>query len=108
MEFRILGPLDVREGGRALAIGGPKQRALLAVLLLHANEAVSSERLIDQLWGDEPPESATKALHFYVSHLRKVLEPDRPLGSPGGSDAPMFVKRRGVARSGRRLAAVVV
>jgi DNA-binding SARP family transcriptional activator/streptogramin lyase len=83
MEFRILGLLDVREGGRALALGGPKQRALLAVLLLHANEAVSSGRLIDQLWGDQPPESATKALHFYVSQLRRVLEPDRPLGTPG-------------------------
>jgi DNA-binding SARP family transcriptional activator/streptogramin lyase len=83
MEFRILGLLDVREGGRALALGGPKQRALLAVLLLHANETVSSGRLIDQLWGDQPPESATKALHFYVSQLRRVLEPDRPVGTPG-------------------------
>ena len=56
MEFRILGPLEVLHDGRRLDLGGAKQRALLAVLLLHANEVVSSDRLIDALWDDEAPE----------------------------------------------------
>jgi DNA-binding SARP family transcriptional activator len=77
MEFRILGPLEVLSGGKALDLGGQKQRALLAVLLLHANEVVSSERLIDALWEGEPPETALKALHVYVSHLRKLLGKER-------------------------------
>jgi len=58
MEFRILGPLEVLEEGRPVALGGAKQRALLAVLLLHANEVVSRDRLIDELWGGEPPDTA--------------------------------------------------
>jgi DNA-binding SARP family transcriptional activator len=76
MEFRILGPLEVcAEGGRKLDLTG-KQRALLAILLLHANEAVSTDRLIDELWGTEPPETAGKALQVYVSRLRKLLAPE--------------------------------
>jgi DNA-binding SARP family transcriptional activator len=76
MEFRILGPLEIcAEGGRKFDLTG-KQRALLAVLLLHANEAVSTDRLIDALWGAEPPETAAKALQVYVSRVRKLLEPD--------------------------------
>jgi DNA-binding SARP family transcriptional activator len=73
MEFRILGPLEVAEGGVRLALGAPKERALLAVLLLHANEVVSSERLIDELWGENPPARAAKLVQHYVSGLRKVL-----------------------------------
>lgn len=76
MEFRILGPLEVRREGQSLVLGGPKQRALLAILLLHANEVVSSDRLIDLLWGENPPGSAAKVLQVYVSQLRKILEPD--------------------------------
>jgi DNA-binding SARP family transcriptional activator len=75
MEFRILGPLEVLEEGRSLPLGGPRQRAVLAVLLLHANEVVSSERLIDELWAEEPPKTADATLRVYVSQLRKVLEP---------------------------------
>ena len=59
MQFRILGPLEVLDDqGRPLALGGPKQRALLAVLLLDAGAVVSAERLVDELWGDAPPGSA--------------------------------------------------
>jgi len=76
MEFRILGPLEIRsESGLTQDLAG-KQRALLAVLLLHADEAVSTGRLIDALWGDEPPDTAGKALQVYISRLRKLLEPD--------------------------------
>jgi DNA-binding SARP family transcriptional activator/tetratricopeptide (TPR) repeat protein len=76
MELRILGPLEVySDGGRKLDLAG-KQRALLAVLLLHPNEAVSTDRLIDALWGAEPPDTAGKALQVYVSRLRKLLEPE--------------------------------
>ena len=75
MEFRILGPLEVREGNRLLPLGGAKQRALLALLLLHANEVVSKDRLIDELWGERPPETVATMLQVYVSRLRKVLEP---------------------------------
>lgn len=74
MEFRILGPLEVREEGRLLPLASAKQRALLAILLLNANQVVSRERLIDELWGREPPETAVKALQVHVSQLRKVLE----------------------------------
>src|SRR5262245_26019321 len=73
MEFRILGPLEVSEGERAIPLGGAKQRALLAILLLHANEVVSTDRLIDELWGAHPPDTAHTALQGYVSRLRKLL-----------------------------------
>jgi DNA-binding SARP family transcriptional activator/tetratricopeptide (TPR) repeat protein len=74
MEFLILGPLEVRAGGRPLALSGPKQRALLAILLIHANEVVSTDRLIDQLWADDPPETGRAALQMRVSALRKTLQ----------------------------------
>jgi len=77
MDFRILGPLEVLEDGRALDLGGQKQRALLAVLLLEANRVVSSGRLIEALWEEEPPDTALKALQVYVSQLRKLLGKER-------------------------------
>jgi len=73
LSFHVLGPLEVRDGGRALALGGGHQRALLAVLLLHANEVVSADRLIDALWGAAPPPTAAKTVQVYVSRLRKEL-----------------------------------
>ena len=73
MEFRVLGPLEVRDGDRSLPLGGAKQRALLALLALNANRVVSRERLIDELWGEEPPETAVTTVQVYVSRLRKVL-----------------------------------
>jgi DNA-binding SARP family transcriptional activator len=73
MEFRLLGPLEVVEGDRVLALGGRKQRSLLAVLLLHANEVVSSDRLIAELWGERPPTTVAKSIQVYVSRLRREL-----------------------------------
>jgi DNA-binding SARP family transcriptional activator len=82
MEFRILGPLEVHDGGKALALRGARQRALLAFLLLHANEVVSTDRLIAELWGaDEQVEDAAKALQVAVLRLRRALEPERSSGS---------------------------
>ena len=77
MEFRILGALEVADGGRPLPIAGSKQRALLAILLLHANAVVSRDRLIDELWGASPPETAQTALQVHVSQLRKALGRER-------------------------------
>ena len=84
MEFRVLGPLEVEENGRVLKLGGAKQRALLALLLLHANEAVSRDRLIDELWSSTPPETASAAIQVYVSQLRKVLGRDAIVTKPPG------------------------
>lgn len=76
MEFKILGPLELRDDeGRVVAVPGAKRRALLALLLLHANEVVSSDRLMEDLWGDEPPESGITALQVSISKLRKTLGP---------------------------------
>ena len=77
MDFRILGPLEAEEDGRLLTLGGTKQRALLALLLLHANEVVPRDRLIDELWGERAPETAGTALQGYVSGLRKTLGSER-------------------------------
>src|SRR6478736_794103 len=77
MEFRILGPLEVLADGRALELGGPKQRALLGALLLAANRAVSSDDLVRALWDDDAPGTSHKALQIHVSHLRKLLGRDR-------------------------------
>jgi DNA-binding SARP family transcriptional activator len=76
VDFGILGPLQVRRGVDRVKVGGANQRAALAVLLIHANEVVSSDRLIDAIWADDAPADAAHALHVYVSVLRKVLEPD--------------------------------
>jgi DNA-binding SARP family transcriptional activator len=73
MEFRVLGPLEVAEADRLLALGAPKQRSLLALLLVHANEVVSIERLVDELWGETPPATVAKSVQVYVSRLRKEL-----------------------------------
>src|SRR5215470_8750013 len=73
IEFRALGSLEVWRDGRPVRIGGPKQRALLGVLLVHAGSPVSAERLIDQLWEDAPPPTAATALQVHASGLRKVL-----------------------------------
>ena len=76
MKFRILGPLEVSDGSGQVFLGGGKPRALLAVLLLHPNEVVSTDRLIDELWGEDSPERAAAALRVNVSRLRKALPQD--------------------------------
>jgi DNA-binding winged helix-turn-helix (wHTH) protein len=73
MEIRVLGSVELELGGRRLRLGGPKQRALLSLLALNANLTVSVDRLIDGLWGEEPPASAAKMVQLYVSQLRKLL-----------------------------------
>ena len=76
MEFRILGRLEVWDGGNAIALGGPKPRALLALLLLHANEVVPADRLIEELWRHDLPENAAAALQVNLSRIRKALPED--------------------------------
>jgi DNA-binding SARP family transcriptional activator len=73
LEFRILGPFEARVDGEAVPLGGPKQRALLAILVLSANQPVSVDRLIEELWSGEPPGSAAHSVEVYVSQLRKAL-----------------------------------
>jgi DNA-binding SARP family transcriptional activator len=86
VEFRILGPLEVVEDGNPVALGTLKERLVLAVLLLHANEFVSRERLIDDLWGEAPPPTAREAVYVYVSKLRKTLthEGHDPIATASG------------------------
>ncbi|MGH8929869.1 MAG: BTAD domain-containing putative transcriptional regulator [Egibacteraceae bacterium] len=78
----MLGPLLVSDGDRVVELGGPRQRAILAMLLLDANRVVSMDRLIDGIWGDGPPAQATGTVQAYVSNLRKALEPARRPGEP--------------------------
>src|SRR3954463_13052535 len=85
MEFRILGPLEVRADGRASQLGGAKPRALLAMLLLRANEPVSAERLALGLWGEDAAPAAGKTVQVHVSRLRKALaDPDQLVTTPAG------------------------
>jgi len=109
LRFRLLGPLEAERGGTRLELGPRKQRAVLTLLLLEANRVVSSERLIDELWGDTPPETARSALQVYVSRLRKALGEDgaslrtQPPGyvlelEPGALDLQAFTALRAEAR----------
>jgi class 3 adenylate cyclase/tetratricopeptide (TPR) repeat protein len=84
VDFRILGPLEVIDRGRDLTPARAKQRSLLAVLLLHANQVVARDQLIDALWGEAPPVSASSALHGHISALRKVLGSTRIETRPPG------------------------
>src|SRR5690242_17396076 len=84
MDFRILGPLQVGDDqGRDVELAGSRQRALLEILLLHANQAVPSNRLIDELWGERPPPTAAKSLQGHVLRLRRALG-DRRIVTQGG------------------------
>ena len=73
VDFRVLGPLEVRDGERVLALGGPKRRALAALLLLAENRPVPASRLVDGMWGEQPPAAAASSLQNQVSRLRSVL-----------------------------------
>jgi DNA-binding SARP family transcriptional activator/DNA-binding beta-propeller fold protein YncE len=84
VEFRVLGPLEVVDQGSALSLGGSRQRVVLAYLILEANRVVPTDRLIDRIWGEEPPDAARSALFAYVSRLRKLLGPGRIQARPPG------------------------
>ncbi len=84
LDFRILGPLEVTAGGAPVAISGRNQRSLLTLLLLRANETVSTERLITEIWGERPPKTAGTSLQNAVSQLRKALGPDVLMTRPPG------------------------
>ena len=81
--FGVLGPLEVLRSGRAVPLGGPRQRAVLAVLLLQANRVVSVDRLVEDVWEGHAPEASVTTLQTYVFHLRRALEPSRPRGGAG-------------------------
>ena len=89
MDFRILGPLEVREDEGEVRLGRGKQRALLALLLLHRDEAISTDRIIDELWGEQPPATAAKIVQNYVLQLRRALE------DGGSADADLITQGRG-------------
>jgi DNA-binding SARP family transcriptional activator len=84
LEFRILGPLEVADDGEPLQLSGQKQRALLALLLLDANRVVSTDRIVDALWGEAPPRTAATSLQNFVSQLRKLLGADVVVTKPPG------------------------
>ena len=86
VQLRILGPLEASDEGRALEIGPGRPRALLLLLLLHEGELVSTDKLIDELWGERPPPTASKALQGYVSQLRRAL-PDGAIETRGSGYA---------------------
>jgi DNA-binding SARP family transcriptional activator/tetratricopeptide (TPR) repeat protein len=86
--FTVLGPVQVVVDGEAVLIGSPGARALLLLLVLHANQVVSIERIIDGLWGDDPPATARTIVHGYVSRLRRVLEPPGSRSRPNIGDRP--------------------
>ncbi|MGZ8795036.1 MAG: ABC transporter substrate-binding protein [Gaiellaceae bacterium] len=84
MDFSILGPIEAHHDGKPLALGGPKQRALLACLLLRTNEVVSRDTLLESLWGEHPPSGASRTLDSYISRLRTQLGADRLIRRPPG------------------------
>ena len=119
MEFRILGPLEVTDGERVIEVKAPKQRLMLTVLALADGSEVSSERLLRELWGEEPPGGGLKTLQYHVSKLRDTLQPDRESGAdsvvvthpngyalavpPDGVDAARFER---IVQDARRLLGV--
>ena len=74
MDLHLLGPVEARLDGRPIALGAPKQRAVLAMLALRVGHTVSTDRLAEGLWGEHPPHSAPKMVQLYVSHLRRLLD----------------------------------
>jgi DNA-binding SARP family transcriptional activator/ABC-type branched-subunit amino acid transport system substrate-binding protein len=108
LDFLLLGPLEVRDGGRALHLGGVRQRSVLAILLLHAGHVVPADTLIDELWGDAPPADAASALQQHVSRLRRLLDPHAVVETvapgylvrppPGSTDVARFEALRAEGR----------
>src|SRR5687767_14652271 len=88
MDFRILGPLHAFDEHQVVTPRGSKQRSLLALLLLNANETLTTDRLIDELWGERPPATATKTVQVHISRLRNTLA-----GGAGNGSDPIIVTR---------------
>jgi DNA-binding SARP family transcriptional activator len=105
MDFRLLGPLELAESGRPIVCGGARQGAVLALLLLHANQVVPSGRLLVELWGEDAPHSASNALQAAVSRLRRLLPTDRLLTRAPGYLFRAFPDELDVDRFERLLAA---
>lgn len=109
MDFRVLGPLTVQDGNRAVRLGGYRQQLVLAVLLLHANRELSTDWLIDAVWGEEPPRTARKTLQAYVSRLRSSLGRGTIVATPFGytlrasAECLDSVQFEGLAMRGRQL-----
>jgi DNA-binding SARP family transcriptional activator/ABC-type branched-subunit amino acid transport system substrate-binding protein/sugar lactone lactonase YvrE len=108
LDFLLLGPLEVRDDGRPVHLGGVRQRSVLAILLLHAGRVVPADTLIDELWGDAPPADAASALQQHVSRLRRLLAPHAVVETiapgylvrppPGGTDVARFEALRAEGR----------
>ncbi|UUU22017.1 AfsR/SARP family transcriptional regulator [Streptomyces sp. DSM 40750] len=96
LEFRLLGPVEAWHGGRPLRLGGPKPRALLAVLLLRAGQVVPADTLVDVIWGDEPPDTARALVQTYVSALRRALPAEAAEAIE--TRPPGYVLRPGIGR----------
>jgi DNA-binding SARP family transcriptional activator/DNA-binding beta-propeller fold protein YncE len=95
MDFNILGPLELRgREGREIRLPAGRERSLLVLLLIHRGQVVSTDRIVDALWGQSPPETATKAVQGYVSHLRRLLEPEH---EPGAGRGPLVTQPPGYA-----------
>ena len=109
MEYRVLGPIEVMHEGRNLAIGGYRQRLVLALLVCHANTIQSTDWLVDAVWGDQAPRTARRTLQVYLVRLRRLLGADAIEGTPGGyalraePDAVDWVRFESLARQGESL-----
>lgn len=84
MEWKVLGPLEVRANGSPVNLGGRQRQLVLAILLANARETTSTERLIDEVWGDSPPDSARKTIQAHVAHLRRALNAEKEVLEPSG------------------------
>src|SRR5262245_31585942 len=105
IDFRLLGPLEAFEDGRPLPLGSRQQRAVLAILLLHANEPVATDRLIDGVWGDRPPPTAATTVQVYVSRLRKILGRELLVTRPPGYMLRVASDQLDLGRAERLIAA---
>ena len=105
MEFRVLGVVEALDDGLAVSLGGPKQRSVLAMLLLEPNRSVSTDRLVDGLWGDDPPQHPAATLQVYVSNLRKVAgaRSQPACRAVGAADPAARLPARRRSRAGRPL-----
>ena len=104
LDFRILGPLEVLDDDRPIELGGARQRAVLAILLLHRGETVSVDRIVEEMWDEQPPPAtAVKTVQVYVSHLRRALVEEVVASSRGGYTLAVDAERIDALRFERLL-----